>query len=102
MKQGITFMEVQDWSRAGNLRHFQKVKKTNQEYFKNHAMTLGFKVTETTHVYNSVVNVFKAAGVRIVSPNTSKWNVMWTGVVRNDYLKDATKYQRINHFPQSF
>lgn len=84
------------------MRHFQKVKTANQEYFRNHSMTLGFKVTETTHVYNSVVNVFKAAGVRIVAPNTSKWNVMWTGVVRNEYLKDATKYQRINHFPQSF
>jgi hypothetical protein len=55
-------------------------------------MTLGFKVTETTHIYNSVVNSFKVAGVRIVSPNTHKWNVMWTGVTRNDYLKDASKY----------
>jgi hypothetical protein len=62
-------------------------------------MTLGFKVTETTHIYNSVVNSFKVAGVRIVSPNTHKWNVMWTGVTRNDYLKDASKYQKINHFP---
>jgi len=55
-------------------------------------MTLGFKVTETTHIYNSVVNSFKVAGVRIVSPHTFKWNVMWTGVTRNDYLKDASKY----------
>jgi hypothetical protein len=55
-------------------------------------MTLGFKVTDTTHIYNSVVNSFKANGVRIVSPLTSKWNVMWTGVTRTEYLKDATKY----------
>ena len=55
-------------------------------------MTLGFKVTESTHIYNSVVNVFKAAGVRIVSPGTARWNVMWTGVTKTDYLKDATKY----------
>lgn len=65
-------------------------------------MTLGFKVTETTHIYNSVVNTFKVNGVRIVSPNTFKWNVMWTGVTRNDYLQNAAKYQKINHFPQSF
>ena len=65
-------------------------------------MTLGFKVTETTHIYNSVVNTFKVNGVRIVSPNTFKWNVMWTGVTRNDYLQNASKYQKINHFPQSF
>jgi hypothetical protein len=62
-------------------------------------MTLGFKVTETTHIYNSVVNTLKFAGVRIVSPLTSKWNIMWTGVTRNDYLQNATKYQKINHFP---
>ena len=55
-------------------------------------MTLGFKVTETTHIYNSVVNSFKVSGIRIVSPISYKWNIMWTGVTRNDYLKDATKY----------
>jgi hypothetical protein len=55
-------------------------------------MTLGFKVTETTHIYNSVVNSMKVAGVRIVSPSTSKWNIMWTGVTRTDYLKEASKF----------
>lgn len=64
-------------------------------------MTLGFKVTDTTHIYNSVVNSMKANGIRIVSPTTSKWNVMWTGITRTDYLKDASKFQRINHFAQS-
>ena len=43
----------------------------------------------------------KVAGVRIVSPSTSKWNIMWTGVTRTDYLKEASKFQKINHFPQS-
>ena len=61
-------------------------------------MTLGFKVTETTHIYNSVVNSMKLAGIRIVAPQSSKWNVMWTGVTNNDYLKDAQKFQKINHF----
>jgi hypothetical protein len=70
-----------------------------QDYFVQQNMTLGFKVTDTTHIYNSVVNSMKINGVRIVSPNTSKWNVMWTGVTRNEYLKDASKYQKINHFP---
>ena len=64
-------------------------------------MTLGFKVTDTTHIYNSVVNTFKVNGVRIVSPLTSKWNCMWTGVTKNEYLKEASKYQKINHFPNS-
>jgi hypothetical protein len=55
-------------------------------------MTLGFKVTETTHIYNSVVNTLKVNGFRIVAPQSGKWNVMWTGVTRNEYLRDATKY----------
>jgi hypothetical protein len=62
-------------------------------------MTLGFKVTDTTHIYNSCVNSFKANGVRIVSPFSSKWNVMWTGIVKPEYMSEASKYQRINHFP---
>lgn len=62
-------------------------------------MTLGFKITETTHIYNSVVNVFKSSGIRITAPGMGKWNVMWTGVTKNDYLRDASKYQKINHFP---
>lgn len=68
------------------------MKAAPQDYFRQHSMTIGFKITESTHIYNSVVNVFKAAGVRIVSPGTTKWNIMWTGVTRNDYLKEATKY----------
>jgi len=55
-------------------------------------MTLGFKVTETTHIYNSVVNTLKVNGFRIVAPQSGKWNVMWTGVTRNEYLREATKY----------
>lgn len=64
-------------------------------------MTVGFKVTETTHIYNSVVNAFKNSGVRIVSPLSPKWNVMWTGVTKTDYLVNASKFQKINHFPMS-
>ena len=45
-------------------------------------MTLGFKVHETTHVYNSVVNAMKAAGIRIVPPNCGKYNVIWTGICK--------------------
>lgn len=65
-------------------------------------MTIGFKISETTHIYNSVVNSLKAAGFRIVSPNSSKWNVLWTGITRPELLKEASKYQKINHFPLSF
>ena len=60
---------------------------------------MGFKVHDSTHIYNSVVNTMKAAGVRIVPPKSSKWNILWTGVCRPETLKIASKYQKINHFP---
>ena len=69
---------------------------------KQGSMTLGFKMTETTHIYNSVVNSLKNAGFRIVGPASPKWNVQWTGVTRPENLKEMCRYQRINHFPQSF
>jgi len=59
-------------------------------------------MTETTHIYNSVVNSLKTAGFRIVGPASPKWNVLWTGVTRPENLKDMCRYQRVNHFPQSF
>lgn len=95
----LSFLECKEWHKSPLLRQFQSVKAAPQDYFRAHAMTMGFKITESTHVYNSVVNVFKASGVRIVSPGTARWNVMWTGIVKNDYLRDATKYQKINHYP---
>ncbi len=54
-------------------------------------MTLGFKMTESTNIYNSVVNSLKNAGVRIVGPNSSKWNLTWTGVTKPDMLKEMFK-----------
>ena len=65
-------------------------------------MTLGFKIHDSTHIYNSVVNTMKAAGFRIVPPSSGKWNILFTGMCKTDLLKDASKYQKINHFPQSY
>jgi len=99
MKQGESFMKVVEWHKGQYLKSFQKIKLAPQAYFLNMNMTLGFKVTESTHIYNSVVNSMKVNGMRIVSPNTNKWNVMWTGVTSKEHIKDAAKYQKINHFP---
>lgn len=92
MKQGETFMQIAEWHKGEHLKPFQTIKLAQQDYFREHNMTLGFKVTETTHIYNSYVNTFKVNGVRIVSPLSTKWNVMWTGIVKNEYLKEATKF----------
>ena len=102
MMQGASFLQIIDYSGKSQLKPFQKVQVAKQEYFKQHNMTLGFKISETTHIYNSVVNSLKTGGCRIVGPNSSKWNVMWTGQTKPEHLKEATKYQKINHFPQSF
>jgi hypothetical protein len=83
-------MIVTDWSQ--HLKPFQKSVVQHQDHFRAQNMTLGFKVTESTHIYNSVVNSMKNSGIRIVSPGSSKWNVMWTGLTRNDHLRDASKY----------
>lgn len=55
-------------------------------------MTMGFKIHDSTHIYNSVVNTMKAAGIRIVPPNSNKYNVLWTGMCKPENLKIATKY----------
>lgn len=78
---------------------FLQIIRLSQSDMKGSSMTLGFKMTETTHIYNSVVNSLKTAGFRIVGPNSPKWNVLWTGVTRPENLKDMCRYQRINHFP---
>lgn len=55
-------------------------------------MTMGFKIHDSTHIYNSVVNTMKAAGIRIVPPNSNKYNILWTGMCKPENLKIATKY----------
>jgi len=75
-----------------NSPKFLQIIRLNQSDMKGGSMTLGFKMTETTHIYNSVVNSLKTAGFRIVGPNSPKWNVLWTGVTRPENLKDMCKY----------
>ena len=60
-------------------------------------MSLSFRVNESTHVYNSVVNSLKRAGFKMMY--SSNWNLLWTGWVKPETVKEATKFQRINHFP---
>jgi hypothetical protein len=62
----------------------------SKDYFKKHNMTLAFRITESTHIYNSLVNTMKYNGLRIVS--SDEWNVMWTGNAKPDYVKNASKF----------
>lgn len=58
---------------------------------------LGFKINNSTHVYNCVVNSLKTSGFRLVAG--SAWNVLWTGLIKANKLKRINQYQKINHFP---
>ena len=63
-------------------------------------MTPGFKITESTHIYNCVVNSLKMAGFS--ASVGQKWNILWTGMIRPNRVKHVNEFQRINHFAGSW
>lgn len=77
----------------GNMDRIQRL---TQEDTKPYA-SLGFKINDSTHTYNCVVNSLKTAGFRVVSG--SGWNILWTGLIKPNKLKHINQYQKINHFP---
>jgi hypothetical protein len=102
IKTQPSFLSIVDRVQEIKRQPNRAVKIVHQYKMMDKNMSLGFKVHDSTHIYNSVVNAMKAAGVRIMPPNSRKWNIIWVGVCKPDLLKEATKYQKINHFPQSF
>jgi len=44
-----------------------------------------FKINNSTHTYNCVVNAFKTAGFRLADGGA--WNCLWTGLIRPSKLK---------------
>jgi len=63
-----------------------------QTELKKNRTQLGFRMTDSTHIYNSVVNSMKNAGVRIMAPNSGKWNVTWTGITKPEILREMFRY----------
>lgn len=89
-----------------------------------------FKISETTNIYNAVVNTCKAAGMYLVNEKLMLWkkkkyqesysdsgssdeedykdeneddfNILFTGAVKEEILKKARTYQRLSHFPHSY
>ena len=59
-----------------------------------------FRINDSTHIYNAVVNSFKNAGFQMIE-NSSYWNVLWTGYTKAEDIKDLNKYQKVNHCPGS-
>lgn len=62
----------------------------SQEQFRKNGYQLSFKVTESTHIYNSMVNAMKRAGFSMTSG--SAWNILWTGLPRPDTIKSAGQF----------
>ena len=58
--------------------------------------TLTFRINNSTHTYNCVVNAFKTAGFRLCEGGA--WNCLWTGLIRPGKLKYMNMFQKINHF----
>ena len=75
-------MKVIDYGKDIQADDSLQIKVIHQYRMMDKNMTLGFKVHDSTHVYNSVVNTMKAAGIRIVPPSSTKWNILWTGLCK--------------------
>ena len=65
------------------------VQKFTQDDLKPYA-TLCFKINNSTHTYNCVVNAFKTAGFRL--SEGGGWNCLWTGLIRPSKLKYMNQY----------
>jgi len=61
---------------------------------------MAFRINETTHIYNAVVNAFKNSGFQLIEKSNT-WNVVWTGYTKYEDIREMNKYQKVNHFPGS-
>lgn len=61
---------------------------------------MAFRINDSTHIYNAVVNAFKNAGFQMIEKGNT-WNVQWTGYTKYEDIREMNKYQKVNHFPGS-
>lgn len=59
-----------------------------------------FRVLDNTHIYNALVNSCFQAGVKMTEYESS-FNLVWSGYLFPQDIKDLHKYQKVNHFPAS-
>lgn len=62
---------------------------------------LVLKISESTHIYNSVVNSCKNAGFYLTDVGKD-WNLLWTSSSKTEVLRTMNKFQRMNHFPSGY
>ena len=64
---------------------YSRIVQYNQDQLKPYC-TPGFKVSDSTHTYNCVVNALKMAGFRHVTG--AAWNCIWTGLFKQGRLRN--------------
>lgn len=57
---------------------------------------LRFKVSDSTHTYNSVQNALGYAG--FAQTDTNAWNVLWSAPLKPENLEKFDPYKHCNHF----
>jgi len=80
-------------------RNTDRVKKYRQEEVD--FLCMAFKISDTTHIYNAVVNSCKHAGFNMLEGANNFFNLQWTGYITANDIKSLNKYQKTNHFPGS-
>lgn len=80
-------------------RTADRVRKYNRDEIEY--LFMAFKIADTTHIYNAVVNTCKNAGFNMVEGNNAYFNMQWTGYITSNDIKSLNKYQKTNHFPGS-
>ena len=54
---------------------------------------MSFRISDSAHIYNAVVNSCKAAGFNMLeSNNTHLFNLQWTGYIGANDIKHLNKY----------
>jgi len=54
---------------------------------------MAFKVSDSTHIYNALINSCKFAGFNLLENSDSDmFNLFWTGYIMPPDIKDLNKY----------
>ena len=57
-------------------------------------LNMSFRISDSTHIYNAVVNSCKSAGFKMIESikNSHLFNVQWTGYIKANDIKNMNKY----------
>jgi hypothetical protein len=64
----------------------RRYKKEDVEY-----LFMAFKISDSTHIYNAVVNTFKTGGFEMLE-ESKRWNCVWNGYTKAEEIRPLNKY----------